>query len=147
MKKVKIEELTKLIEKDIKKLINDDVKEIGRVLIDESPTVYTTQLGTFKGTLSNPVRYPNGITNVVGDYKNSWCVVNYEEDAVQRKPDPNGFDSWEDVKHYVTTNFDLYDIHIVNGAEYQKQVVEKYKVIKKSIPEVVKHLGRKYKVS
>lgn len=146
MKKVKIEELDNLIKKDIKKLINDDVNKIGHVLIAESPTVYTTQLGTFKGTPSNPVMYPNGMSNIVGEYKNSWCVVHYEEDAVQRKADPTGFDSSEDVRHYAENNFDMYDVHIVNGAEYQDKVVEKYKVIKKSIPEVVKHLGRKYKV-
>jgi len=146
-KKVKIEDLTNIFKAELVKTINEDVEEIGKSVISKSPLIYKTNLGVFKGTESNPVIYPSGEINVVGDYKNSWWVVSSFEDEVSgRDPDPTGFDSIEEVNSFKRDNDELKNIVITNGVHYSNKVEENHKVVGNSKKIVIPYLRGKYKV-
>lgn len=129
-----------LINTKILTSIKQDLSMVANILTDNSPIIKETMLGTFDGTVNNPVRYPNGVSNIVGDFKNSWSI----NENVVRNPDPSGFDSKNISKvKSELVNFGINTIQ--NGVSYSKSVNENYGVVDNSKDEIMANLTAKYK--
>lgn len=120
--------------------IQDDLKYVTKILVDNSPTVFETANGSFAGTPSDPVIYANGQSNIVGDFKNSWSI----NENTKRNPDPNGFDSIN-VSSVKAGLVNFGENVVQNGCGYAKDVNEKHQVIEESKESIIGFLRAKYK--
>lgn len=120
--------------------IQSDLKDVTKILVDNSPTVFDTANGSFAGTPSDPVIYANGQSNIVGDFKNSWSI----NENTKRNPDANGFDSIN-VSSVKAGLVNFGDNTIQNGCGYARNVNENHKVIEQSKGGIIALLRSKYK--
>lgn len=136
-----LDNLQKAIEADIKAAIARGVIGATTEVVRNSPTVYETALGEFAGTADDPVRYPGGYSNIVGEYKNSWWATTDKGEISQRQADPTGFDSIEDAYDTMFKYKFQPVIYIMNGASYAMQVEENWEVVEDNISGVVQALN------
>lgn len=135
-----LQELQKAIEADIKAAIARGVIGATTEVVRNSPTVFETQLGQFAGTEADPVKYPGGISNVVGEYKNSWWATTEKGEVSERQADPTGFDSIQDAYDTMYKYKFQPKIYIYNGANHAAEVEQNWGVVEDSTNNVIKAL-------